>query len=109
VYATYGSAQSDLVARIGGYCSYCERQIETHLAIEHVQPKSLVPAESLSWKNFLLSCVNCNSSKSDLPVVLADFLWPDTDNTLKALVYREGGFVEAADDLDPTYERKQRH
>jgi uncharacterized protein (TIGR02646 family) len=85
--------------RLGDYCSYCERQIETHLAVEHVQPKSHNPALKTEWRNFLLACVNCNSSKGDTDVELLDYLWPDSDNTLLAFRYHEGGLIEVNTDL----------
>ena len=92
-YANYAAALPDLEQRLGRHCSYCERYIATNLAIEHVQPKSLVPALALTWSNFLLACVNCNSCKGDTPVTVADYLWPDSDNTLRAFEYRAGGVV----------------
>ncbi len=93
VYTHYQKADLDLKHRIGDYCSYCERQIETYLAVEHIQPKVSCPALQNSWENFLLACVNCNSSKGDKHVVLSDHYWPDRDNTLRALEYVEGGLV----------------
>jgi uncharacterized protein (TIGR02646 family) len=92
-YANYAAALSDLEQRLGRYCSYCERYIATNLAVEHVQAKSLVPTLALTWSNFLLACVNCNSCKGHAPVTLADYLWPDNDNTLRAFEYRTGGVV----------------
>lgn len=92
-YANYAAALPDLEQRLGRYCSYCERYIATNLAVEHVQAKSLVPALALTWSNFLLACVNCNSCKGDTPVTVADYLWPDCDNTLRAFEYRTGGMV----------------
>lgn len=94
VYAHYRDATADLMNRLGDYCSYCERQIETHLAVEHVQPKSLAAALINEWSNFLLGCVNCNSCKSDTAVAVVDYLWPDLDNTLRAVQYSSGGLVE---------------
>ena len=93
IYARYQDAGVDLIARLGDYCSYCERQIETHLAVEHVQPKIRCPTLRNSWANFLLSCVNCNSSKGEKCVALHDYFWPDRDNTLRALEYVNGGLV----------------
>lgn len=92
-YADYAAALPDLERRLGRYCSYCERYIATNLAVEHVQAKSLVPALALTWSNFLLACVNCNSCKSHTPVTVADYLWPDCDNTLRAFEYSTGGMV----------------
>ena len=95
LYANYREAGSDLQIRLGDYCSYCERQIETHLAVEHVQPKSHVPALATIWSNFLLGCVHCNSSKGDAQINLPDYFWPDNDNTLLAFEYIRGGLVES--------------
>jgi uncharacterized protein (TIGR02646 family) len=94
VYAQYRDAASDLQDRLGDYCSYCERRIETHLAVEHIQPKSLVPALRNTWSNFLLGCVHCDSSKGDAPITLFDYLWPDSDNTLRAVEYIGGGMLQ---------------
>jgi uncharacterized protein (TIGR02646 family) len=102
VYARYQDAGPDLQTRLGDYCSYCERQIETNLAVEHIQPKSLVPALATAWTNFLLGCVNCNSSKGDTTVNVTDYLWPDTDNTLRAFQYLRGGMIELHAGLNAT-------
>jgi uncharacterized protein (TIGR02646 family) len=93
VYARYQDAGQDLLTRLGDYCSYCERQIETHLAVEHIQPKVRRPLLSTRWDNFLLGCVNCNSSKGKKRVALRNYYWPDRDNTLRAFEYARGGFV----------------
>lgn len=92
-YAFYGDAIADLEAVIGDFCSYCERQIETHLAVEHVQPKSRKQALINDWVNFLLGCVHCNSSKGKKSVILDSFVWPDRDNTMRAFVYSRDGIV----------------
>ena len=92
-YADYKDAGADLMSRVGDYCNYCERQIETHLAVEHIQPKVLHPKLGNSWDNFLLACVHCNSSKGKKDVVISDYFWPDRDNTLLALEYVKGGLV----------------
>lgn len=91
----YEKAKPDLVSRLGRYCSYCERPIATNLAVEHIQPKGLPTYAHLEgdWKNFLLACVNCNSSKGDKDVVLADVLLPDRDNTFFAFSYLPDGKV----------------
>lgn len=93
VYARYQDAIYDLIDRLGDHCSYCERQIETHLAVEHVQPQASHPTLRNSWSNFLLSCVHCNSSKGEQDVALRDYFWPDRDNTLRAFEYVNGGLV----------------
>lgn len=95
-YKEYSDARADLVSRLGRYCSYCEREIATVLAVEHIQPKGL-PAYAhleLEWSNFLLACVNCNSTKKDKDVVLLDVLLPDRDNTLVPFKYSDSGSIE---------------
>ena len=99
VYTCYQEALVDLRNRLGDYCSYCERQIETHLAVEHIQPRASNPKLQNSWANLLLSCVNCNSCKGDRPVTLFDYFWPDRDNTLRAFKYAKGGLVRPHADL----------
>jgi uncharacterized protein (TIGR02646 family) len=106
VYTTYQDAGRDLQACLGDYCSYCERQIETNLAVEHVLPKSLEPALITDWGNFLLGCVNCNSCKGHAPVVLNEYFWPDADNTLRAFEYLRGGVIQPDPALTPGLARK---
>ena len=95
-YAQYGDAIGDLEDRLGIYCSYCERCLPTGLAVEHVCPKSRNPDLELDWDNFLLGCTNCNSVKGNKDIELDDYVWPDRDNTLLALSYGKGGFVDVA-------------
>lgn len=94
-YGNYRDAFGDLASRIGMFCSYCERRIATQLAVEHIQPKGLPAYEHLQgrWDNFLLACVNCNSTKGDKDVVLADVLLPDRDNTAAAYEYTMDGEI----------------
>jgi uncharacterized protein (TIGR02646 family) len=88
-------AFGELTGRIGMFCSYCERRILTQLAVEHIQPKGLPAYEHLKgcWQNFLLSCVNCNSTKKDKDIVLANVLLPDRDNTAAAYEYTMDGKI----------------
>jgi hypothetical protein len=101
-FAEYQQARRELIRRMGEYCSYCEMHLDASLAVEHVQPKkppgatAAMPERELDWGNFLLACTNCNSSKGDTDVVLADYLWPDRDDTFRALHYSEGGVVDSA-------------
>jgi uncharacterized protein (TIGR02646 family) len=94
-FGDYRDAFVELVSRLGSYCSYCERRIPTQLAVEHIQPKGLAAYSALEgrWENFLLACVNCNSTKGDKDVVLADVLLPDRDNTFVAFRYMEDGRI----------------
>jgi uncharacterized protein (TIGR02646 family) len=95
-YKNFDDAKEDLVSRLGPYCSYCERHIVSVLAVEHIQPKSLHKYAhlKLEWTNFLLACVNCNSTKRNKDVILSDFLLPDRDNTLVAFTYLNDGSIE---------------
>jgi uncharacterized protein (TIGR02646 family) len=97
----YEDAKPSLVARLGRYCSYCERPIHTVLAVEHIQPKDLEAYRNLigRWENFLLACVNCNSCKKTKDIVLANVLLPDRDNTFAAFSYSADGSVIPAPDL----------
>ena len=100
-YTDHHDAFAELVSRIGMFCSYCERRIATLLAVEHIQPKGLPAYEHLKgrWDNFLLGCVNCNSTKSDKDVVLNSVLLPDRDNTAAAYEYTMDGKVTVRDRL----------
>jgi uncharacterized protein (TIGR02646 family) len=93
----YEDAKIDLVARMGPFCSYCERFIATGLEVEHIQPKGLPQYLGLigRWENFLLACKNCNTTKGHKDVGLADILLPDRDNTFAAFVYSADGQVNA--------------
>lgn len=103
-YDDYRDAFGELVSRLGMFCSYCERRIATQLAIEHIQPKSLAAYRHLAgrWDNFLLACVNCNSTKGAKDVVLADVLLPDRDNTAAAYEYVMDGRIIPAAALPPS-------
>lgn len=100
----YDEAKPDLASRLGRYCSYCERKIETSLAVEHIQPKH--PAATRhpvgAWSNFLLACVNCNSTKGEKPVDLHDLLLPDRDNTFAAIRYLPDGTLAPSKLADRT-------
>lgn len=95
-FANHRDAFGELSSRLGMYCSYCERRIATQLAVEHIQPKKLPAYRHLygRWENFLLGCVNCNSTKKDRDVILGDFLLPDRDNTSAAYTYTTDGRIE---------------
>ena len=93
-YERYEDAVAHLRKQLGGYCSYCERRIEACLAVEHIQPKSVAPALSTDWANFLLACANCNSTKGFTPISLSDYFWPDADNTMRAFEYVPGGLID---------------
>lgn len=102
-FKNYRDAFPHLAQKLGLYCSYCERRIATGLAVEHIQPKALPAYKHLvgNWQNFLLACINCNASKGDTDVVLANHLIPDRDNTSSAFLYLADGRIEVSERLAP--------
>ncbi|MGL4412227.1 MAG: HNH endonuclease [Bacteroidales bacterium] len=102
VYVKYQDAKRDLVNHIGNYCSYCERQIQAQSAIEHVIPKSLNKELELSWCNFLIACVNCNSIKGNKEVNIEEYVWPDKHNTFDLVCYSDNTLkVTSSSHLSP--------
>jgi hypothetical protein len=95
-FTNYRDAFGPLQARIGPYCSFCERRIVTSLAVEHIQPKDpdRYPELEGRWENFLLGCVNCNSTKGNQDLRLEAFYLPDRDNTLAAFTYLPDGSIQ---------------
>ncbi|GMT97815.1 hypothetical protein KH5H1_19340 [Corallococcus caeni] len=59
-------------------------------------PKKHHPRLIRDWHNFLLACVNCNSTKGDKKIRLANYYWPDRDNTARAFVHTANGIVTPA-------------
>ena len=101
-FSEYTEARGRLIDRLGEYCSYCEMHLDAGLAVEHAQPKKPRGSNEtdknrlLDWDNFLLACTNCNSTKGNKEIDLDGYLWPDRDNTYRALKYGEGGTVTPA-------------
>lgn len=95
-YSHYRDARDDLEERIGLFCSYCEQPIQHVPEIEHVQPKSRACHLEKDWKNLLLSCSSCNTTKGDKLVEPDQVAMPDKDNTFRGLVFREGGRIEVS-------------
>lgn len=103
VFTNYQKAKPFLTNRLGAYCSFCERRIPTNLAVEHILPKNPPLGYAHlrnTWTNFLLACVNCNSSKGIQIINFATYLLPDRDNTFNNYEYLETGEVEATG-VDP--------
>lgn len=105
-FAAYGDALPDLWARLGRFCSYCGRHIPAGLSVEHKRPRSRYPEEELTWTNFLLGCLNCNSCKGHRKIRLGLYLWPDTDNTLRAFEHTKDGRVRASRSIRKPLRRK---
>ena len=87
----YNKAKSDLLERIGEYCSYCERTGDLH--VEHVVSRCRRPELAEEWTNFLLGCTNCNGIKSNRNHSRDGYIWPDRDDTEAAFEYLPDGIV----------------
>ena len=96
-FADYRNAKTDLLDRIGDYCSYCERTGDLH--IEHVVPQKHRPDLEGNWGNFLLGCLNCNLTKSYKNRSREGYLWPDRDDTGAAFEYFPDGRVRVRESL----------
>lgn len=105
-YSQHGDAQPDLIATIGRFCSYCGRFVPSAINVEHKRPKVRYPAEKLLWSNFLLACQNCNPSKGHDRCNLNNYLWPDTDNTMRAFRHLPEGIVRKNKNLPKRIRRK---
>lgn len=99
VFSTYQDARGDLINRLGEYCSFCEARLGSALHVEHMLPKVLHPHLERDWNNFLLACANCNTTKGKKNIVLADYYWPDRDNTARAFIYLADGIVNVNPNL----------
>ncbi|MBL1353604.1 MAG: HNH endonuclease [Zetaproteobacteria bacterium] len=106
-YNPYGSARTDLIDALGGYCNYCERQgFATALEVEHIQDKKTYDLLKNDWSNFLLSCKNCNTCKSTKGI--ENTFLPDRDNTYEIFTYLESGYIQVDPSLDsPAKEKAQ--
>ncbi len=93
-------AKPDLIASMGEYCAYCERQIDAeNLHVEHVKPQKTHSKLALTWGNFLLACGTCNTYKRHFQDVnrqvgiLRMQAWPHLDNSFGAYSYDKNGLV----------------
>ncbi len=100
----YNKAKSDLLERIGEYCSFCERTGDLH--VEHVVSRCRRPELAEEWTNFLLGCTNCNGIKSNRNHSRDGYIWPDRDDTEAAFEYLPDGIVRVRHDI-PEPERAQ--
>ena len=87
VYTKYQDAGPDLQARLGDYCSYCERQIETNLAVE-----GNVPCPGKSWFRTAIEAAIAHheAEKEGVNILLERGRTP-YDVLTKALVYLKSG------------------
>jgi HNH endonuclease len=83
--------RSDLIERIGDYCSYCNIPLSHARQVEHVVAKSTGGALT-DWNNLLLACGPCNLAKSDKQCPPTTHYLPDYHNTHIAFSYIEKTF-----------------
>jgi 5-methylcytosine-specific restriction endonuclease McrA len=67
--------------------------------VEHVIPVANQGPE-LDWDNFLLACKYCNVNKLDHNKDRTSYIWPDQDNTFRALEYKFGFPIQPAHHLN---------
>lgn len=103
-YKKYQDAASDLVERIGEFCSYCEMPLSNAPEVEHILPQKHHPELKTDWNNFLLACKSCNTNKSSVNFALEDICLPYRDNTFLAFTYYEGGILA----VNPLLNKKKR-
>ena len=93
----YRKAKADLLAKLGNYCSYCERPGDLH--VEHVIPVKHREDLEGEWTNFLLGCANCNGTKQHRNQSRDGYLWSDEDDTQAVFEYLPEGIVRVRADI----------
>lgn len=95
VYNPYGNSKPDLIAAIGKYCSYCEREgFSSSLDVEHIEDKGTHQDKEFLWINFLLACKNCNSIKGTTEINFSNIILPHIQNTFFPFEYLESGYIK---------------
>ena len=99
-YNPYGDAKPDLIAAIGKFCSYCEREgFSSALDVEHIEDKDAHPDKKFLWDNFLLACKNCNSIKGTKEIDFPNIILPHLQNTFSPFEYLESGLIKIKDEV----------
>ena len=97
VFTHWRDARDPLIAKIGNYCSYCERPLDIP-DVEHKENKAnpKYANKAFDWSNFLLACGYCNSVKGTEDTGARSVLFPDECNTAFAFEYLPLGPVHVA-------------
>lgn len=98
----YRDAKNDLLKELGKYCSFCEREgYKSSLAVEHILPKGLDKYIHLQlrWDNFLVGCVNCNSTKGKKDIDVNSIYLPHINNLFAFIEILEGGLLKIKENL----------
>lgn len=99
-YNPYGDAKPYLIAAIGKFCSYCEREgFSSALDVEHIEDKDAHPDKKFLWDNFLLACKNCNSIKGTKEIDFPNIILPHLQNTFSPFEYLESGLIKIKDEV----------
>lgn len=99
-FSPFGKAKKELVGRLGEFCSYCERRMPFDLlAVEHIKHKDKYKKLETDWRNFLLSCPPCNTTKGTKTVNLSKSYWPQRDNTFYIYEYDPIGIINISPKL----------
>lgn len=99
-YKPYGSAKPDLIAAIGKYCSFCEREgFSSALDVEHIEYKDTHKDKEFLWDNFLLACKNCNSIKGTKEIDFPNIYLPHIQDTFSPFEYLESGYIKIKDEV----------
>lgn len=99
-YKPYGNAKPDLIAAIGKYCSFCEREgFSSALDVEHIEYKDTHKDKEFLWDNFLLACKNCNSIKGTKEIDFLNIWLPHIQDTFSPFEYLESGFIKIKDEI----------
>lgn len=63
-------------------CAYCESRIDAvaYDNIEHIEPKSKVPALTFEWENLTLACPKCNTNKGHERPTAQNYIHPYNEN-----------------------------
>ena len=99
----YRNAKEGLANELGIFCSFCEKYVpRSGLAVEHIRGKKTrdnlgnlkYSHQIYRWDNFLLACVNCNSTKGNKDIELLNPYLPHENNLLHYINCIEGGLIE---------------
>lgn len=87
IVSNYRNWRSDLITRIGFYCSYCNIPLKDSPQVEHVIAQDIDDTKEHDWDNMLLGCGPCNRTKSAQPCPPTTHYLPQYHNTHLAFDY----------------------
>lgn len=102
-YKAWTDAKPELVGETGEFCAYCGKQVNrVDLQVDHVYGKRTKDTNGnlkydhlkYRWDNFLLSCINCNTTKGKKDVAVLQPFLPHINNLLHFIEVINGGTVQ---------------